>query len=148
MSPLLAGRIVDLSLHGFFINYTCERVLVNSLTSPHSCLRELTMTRSTFSSGVFNHLLAVIATSKLTRFGIGCDLDIDRAKAIATLLVRSKTLEEVDVNKRPTIDNDVAVILAEAMNHSSVKNLTIARLSKGTVLGSHYPTDRVNLLCF
>ena len=43
------------------------------------------------------------------------------------------------------MNNDVAVILAEAMNHSSVKKLTIGVLSKGTVLDCNYPKDRVHL---
>ena len=89
--------------------------------------------------------MTTIATSKLTYFATALlDIDVTRAKAIATLLVDSKTLEEVEVIEQPTINKDVAVILAEAMNHSSVKNLTIGYLSKGTVLDCHYPTDRVN----
>ena len=114
MSPLLAGRIVNLHLDGLFINCTCERVLVNSLTSPHSCLRKLGMTICTFSSGVFNRLITAIATSKLTHFATN-RLDVTRAKAIATLLVDSKTLEEVGVIERPRFNYDVAVILAVAM---------------------------------
>ena len=47
--------------------------------------------------------------------------------------------------ERPTINNIVAVILAHAMSYSSVKKLTIGYFSKGTILGSHYPTDRVKL---
>ena len=125
MSSLLAGRIVDLYLHSLFINCACQSVLVNSLTSPHSCLRKLGMSSCTFASRVFNRLIKAIATSKLTRFSTGNCLDIDRAKAIATLLVHSKTLEEVELNEYPQMNKDVAVILAEAMNHSSVKKLHI-----------------------
>ena len=118
------------------------------MTSPHSSLRKLRLSDCTFSSGVYNRLMTTIATSKLTYFAVThLDIvDVTRAKAIATLLVDSKTLEEVEVIEEPRINKDVAVILAEAMNHSSVKNLTIGFFSKGTtVLGSHYPTDRVKL---
>ena len=45
----------------------------------------------------------------------------------------------------PEMNNEVAVILAEAMNHSSVKKLTIGPLTKGTVLDCNYPKDRVHL---
>ena len=43
------------------------------------------------------------------------------------------------------MNNDVAVILAEAMNHSCVKKLAIGMISKGTVLDCKYPKDRVHL---
>ena len=83
--------------------------------------------------------MTTIATSKLTHFATDdfLDIDVTRAKVLATLLVDSKTLEEVEVIERPRINYDVAVILAEAMNHSSVKNLTIGYFSKGTVLDCH-----------
>ena len=142
ISPLLVGKIDNLSLKYFFINCTSESLLINSLTSPHSSLLKLIVYRCSFSSGVYNRLITAIATSKLTHF-VTDDLDVTRAKVLATLLVDSKTLEEVEVT---LMNKDVAVILAEAMNHSSVKKLTMKCLSKGIVLDCHYPTDRVNLV--
>ena len=140
ISPLLVGKIANLNLENLFINCTCES-FINSLTSPHSSLLKLTVSLCSFTSGVYNRLITAIATSKLTYFAINF-LDVTRAKVLATLLVDSKTLEEVEVT---LINKDEAVILAEAMNHSSVKNLTIGRFDKGTVLDCHYPTDRVKL---
>ena len=145
ISPLLVGKIDDLCLDNFFINCTCESSFINSLTSPHSSLLKLTVSHCSFSSGVYNRLITAIATSKLTHFNISCDLDITRAKVLATLLVDSKTLEEVKVIEQPTINNIVALILAHAMSYSSVKNLTIGCLSEYIVLDCHYPTDRVKL---
>ena len=40
---------------------------------------------------------------------------------------------------------ETATILAEAMNNSNVKKLTIGDVSKGTVLDCSYPTDRVEI---
>ena len=147
ISPLLTGKIDHLHLESVHINCACEMILIDSLTSPHCSLLKLSVYNCTFSSGVYNRLITAIATSKLTYFATDL-LDIDKAKLLANkLLVDSKTstLEEVEVIERPRMLNDVAVILAEAMNHSSVKNLTMGCFSKGTVLGCHYPTDRVNL---
>ena len=147
ISPLFAEKIDHLDLDGFLISSTCERVLINSLTSPCSSLRKLGVYNCTFSSGVYNSLITAIATSKLTHFATDLlDIDVTRAKVLATILVDSKTLEDVEVIERPRINNIVAVILAHAMSYSSVKKLTIGYLSKGTVLDCHYPTDRVNLV--
>ena len=142
ISPLLVGKIANLYLENLFINCTCES-FINSLTSPHSSLLKLTVSYCSFSSGDYNRLITAIATSKLTYFATDC-VDVTRAKVLATLLVDSKTLEEVEVIEYPPMNKDVAVILAEAMNHSSVKKLTIRRFRKGTELDCHYPTDRVN----
>ena len=151
VSHLFAGKIDHLNLNGFLINVACEiEVLINLLTSPCSSLRKLNFYNCTFSSGVYNCLITAIATSKLTHFTADLiDIDITRAKAIAKLLVDSKTLEEVvliEPIERPSINKDVAVILAEAMNNSSVKNLIIGHLSKDTVLDCHYPTERVSII--
>ena len=145
---MFAGQIDHLDLDAFLINCTCETVLVSTLISPHSSLRKLTLSNCTFSRGVYNRLITVIATSKLTHFATNnLNTDVTRAKVVATLLVDSKTLEEVKVIEQQLWNNnDVAVILAEAMNQSSVKNLKIGHFSKGTVLDCHYPTDRVNLV--
>ena len=107
---------------------------------------KLTVYCCSFSSGVYNRLITATATSKLTHF-VTDDLDVTRAKVVATLLVDSKTLEEVEVIEYPQMNKDAAVILAEAMNHSSVKKLTMGDFStKGIpVLDCHYPTDRVKL---
>ena len=55
--------------------------------------------------------MTTIATSKLTHFATDdfLDIDVTRAKVLATLLVDSKTLEEVEVIERPRINYDVAV---------------------------------------
>ena len=149
ISPLLAGKINHLELDNIIFNCTRETLLVNSLTSPHSSLRMLDLSDCTFLSAVYNRLIATIATSQLTYFAVtNLHIDVTRAKVLATLLVDSKTLEEVEVIEYPTMNKDVAVILAEAMSYSSVKKLTMGDFSKGTVLGCHYPTDRVNLKCW
>ena len=140
ISPLFVGKINNLYLERVFINCTSESLLINSLISPHSSLLKLTVYLCSFSSGVYNRLITAIATSKLTYFATYC-LDVTTAKVLATLLVDSKTLEEVEVI---AVNKDVAVILAEAMNHSSVKKLTLECFSKSIVLDCHYPTDRVN----
>ena len=150
ISPLLAGKINRLLLCRIFFTCTHRKLLTNSLTSPHSSLRNLHLHNCTFSRGVYNRLIAAITTSKLTHLATSfLNIDVTRAKVLATLLVDSKTLEEVKVIERPTMNNDVAVILAEAMNHSSVKNLSIGHyFDTLTVLDCHYPTDRVNLIWF
>ena len=101
----------------------------------------------TISSSDYHHLTTAIATSNLTHFITINNLhnDVSAAKGLATALTHSKTLEEVEVIEDPEMNYDVAVILAEAMNHSSVKKLTTGVISKGTVLDYSYPTDRVEL---
>ena len=46
----------------------------------------------------------------------------------------------------PIINNDVVRVMVEAMNHSRVEKLVIGIVSKGTVLGYSYPTDRVEII--
>ena len=101
ISPLLVGKIANLNLESLFINCTCESPLINSLASPHSSLLKLTVSYCSFSSGVYNRLITAITTSKLTYFATDC-LDVTRAKVVATLLVDSKTLEEVVVSDYPS----------------------------------------------
>ena len=43
------------------------------------------------------------------------------------------------------MNNEVAQILLEAMNHSSVKKLKIGDVTKDTVTGCSYPTDKVKV---
>ena len=59
-------------------------------------------------------------------------------------MTQSKTLEEVYVWEDP-MNNEVAQILLEAMNHSSVKKLEIGRVSEAAVSGCSYPTDKVEV---
>ena len=100
------------------------------------------------SSSDYHHVTTAIATSNLTHFTTKYSLHIDvtAAKGLATALTHSKTLEKVEVTERPKMNNDVAVILAEAMNHSRVKKLTIGLLSKGTILDCNHPKDRVRII--
>ena len=44
-----------------------------------------------------------------------------------------------------TMNNEVAQILLEAMNHSGVKKLKIEKVSKDAVSGCSYPTDKVEV---
>ena len=123
-------------------------MLVHSLTSPHSSLHKLELHRCAISSSDYHHLTTAIATSNLTHFTINNyhHIDVTAAKGLATALNRSKTLEEFEVVEDTKINNDVAVILAEAMNHSSVKKLSIGIFSEGTVLDCNYPKDRVHFI--
>ena len=147
ISPLLE-RIEHLQLRYVSISSgACVEVLVHSLTSPHSSLHKLELLDCTISSSDYHHLTTAIATSNLTHFTTYCSLHIDvtAAKGLATALTHSKTLEEVEVEERPIISNDVVQVLAEAMNHSRVKKLEIGYVSKDTVLDYSYPTDRVKI---
>ena len=65
ISPLLAGKINRLLLCRIFFTCTHRKLLTNSLTSPHSSLRNLHLHNCTFSRGVYNRLIAAITTSKL-----------------------------------------------------------------------------------
>ena len=60
-------------------------------------------------------------------------------------MTQSKTLEEVEVTWEDPMNNEVAQILVEAMNHSSVKKLEIGDVSKDAVAGCSYPTDKVKV---
>ena len=122
----------------------CVGILVQLLTSPHSSLHQLTLWGLTISSSDYHHLTTAIATSNLTLFATSECLHIDAsaAKGLATALTHSKTLEWVNVEDDP-MTSETATILAEAMNHSNVKDLVIGFVSKGTVLDCSYPTDRV-----
>ena len=61
-------------------------------------------------------------------------------------MTQSKTLEEVRVwEHRISMNNEVAQILLEAMNHSSVKKLMIGGVTKDAVSGCSYPTDKVEV---
>ena len=121
----------------------CVGVLVQLLTSS---LHKLILYGLTISSSDYHHLTTAIATSNLTHFNTGYCLhfDVSAAKGLATALTHSKTLEWVNVEDDP-MTRETATILAEAMNHSNVKKLEIGYVSKGTVLGCSYPTDRVKI---
>ena len=43
------------------------------------------------------------------------------------------------------MNNEVAQILVEAMNHSSVKKLKIGKINKDAILQCSYPTDKVEI---
>ena len=147
ISPLLDGQIEFLKLMLVSIDSAvCVGILVQLLTSPHSSLHELILFGLTISSSDYHHLTTAIATSNLTHFNtIYClHNDVSAAKGLATALTHSKTLEEVEVIENHMI-SEIATILAEAMNHSSVKKLVIGCVSKGTLLDCSYPTDRVKI---
>ena len=61
-------------------------------------------------------------------------------------MTQNKTLEEVEVWEHPMMNNEVAQILLEAMNYSSVKKLKIGYVSKDAVSGCSYPTDKVHVV--
>ena len=129
----------------------CVGILVQLLTSPHSSLHELILRDLTISSSDYHHLTTAIATSNLTHFTTDSCLDVSAAKELATALTHSKTLERVVVIEEVLeeymhMTSETATILAEAMNHSSVKELVIGHVSEGTVLDCSYPTDRVTIL--
>ena len=151
ISTLLAGQIEYLMLEYVSIDSAvCVGILVQLLTSPHSSLHELILQHLTISSSDYHHLTTAIATSNLKKFSTSkcLHIDVSVAKGLATALTHSKTLDEVVVEEYH-MTSETATILAEAMNHSNVKKLTIAWVSQGTVttvLDCSYPTDRVEIL--
>ena len=143
ISPVLAGQIEKLTLLGVSINSGCVEVLIHSLTSPHSRLLKLELSDCTISSSDYCHLTTAIPTSNLTHFTTHhLGTDVSSAKGLARALTQSKTLEEVEVWEH-TMNNEVAQILVEAMNHSSVKKLDIKGVSRDAVSECAYPTDKV-----
>ena len=125
-----------------YINSGCILVLIHSLTSPHSSLHKLMLGSCTISSDYLHQLTTAIVSSNLTHFATdSLHSDVTAAKGLAMALAHSKTLEEVKVMEYP-INNDVAQVLAQAMNNSSVKNLVIGHVIEGTVL---YSTDKVKI---
>ena len=127
------------------INSGCVEVLINSLTSPHSCLLQLELYKCTISSSDYCHLATAIPTSNLTHFKTGqVGTDVSSAKGLARALTQSKTLKEVAVEEFP-MNNEVAQILQEATNHSSVKTLILRGVSRDAVSECSYPTDKVKL---
>ena len=71
-------------------------------------------------------------------------MDVSSAKGLARALKQSKTLEKAVVWEY-LVKNEVAQILVEAMNHSSVKELTISGVNKDAVSECSYPADKVEL---
>ena len=121
-------------------------VLVHSLTFPHCPLHKLELRSCTISSSDYCHLTTAIATSNLTHFeSSSLSIDVAAGKALARALTQSKTLEEVIVWEDP-MDSEVARALVEAMNHSSVKKLTVGFNCSEAVSECSFPTDRVKLL--
>ena len=146
ISPLLAGQLVlSLRLKNVLINSGSLEVLVHLLASPHSSLHMLILENLTISSSDYRHLTTAIATSNLTKFTTeDClHIDVSAAKGLATALTHCKTLKVVIVTELH-MARESATILAEAMNHSNVKELWIGRVSKDTVLDCSYP-DRVKI---
>ena len=145
ISPVLAGQIEELTLSSVSINSGCVEVLIHSLTSPHSRLLKLELSDCTISSSDYCHLTTAIPTSNLTHFTTHhLGTDVSSAKGLARALTQSKTLEEVDMWEH-SMSNEVAQILLEAMNHSSVKKLKIGSVNKYAVSGCSYPTDKVEV---
>ena len=145
ISPVLAGQIEELVLSEVSINSGCVEVLIHSLTSPHSRLLKLWLLGCTISSSDYCHLTTAIPTSNLTHFTTHrLGTDVSSAKGLARAMTQSKTLEEVYVWEDP-MNNEVAQILLEAMNHSSVKKLKIGYVSKDAVSKCSYPTDKVEV---
>ena len=145
-SPVLAGQIEELWFSNVSINSGCVEVLIHSLTSPHSRLLKLWLFVCTISSSDYYHLTTAIPTSNLTHFTTHLlGTDVSSAKGLARAMTQSKTLEEVYVWEDPMMNNEVAQILLEAMNHSSVKKLKIEYISKDAVSGCSYPTDKVEV---
>ena len=144
ISPVLAGQIEKFKLSfTVSINSGCVEVLIHSLTSPHSRLLNLWLWECTISSSDYCHLTTAIPTSNLTHFTTDeLGMDVSSAKGLARALTQSKTLEEVIASEEP-MNNEVAKILLEAMNHSSVKKLKIRRVSRDVVSECSYPTDKV-----
>ena len=101
----------------------------------------------TISSSDYCHLTTAIPTSNLTHFTTHhLGTDVSSAKGLARAMTQSKTLEEVEVMGEFPMNNEVAQILLEAMNHSSVKKLMIGYVSnKDVVSGCSYPTDKVEV---
>ena len=147
ISPVLAGQIEELWLSNVSINSGCVEVLIHALTSPHSRLLKLWLLLCTISSSDYCHLTTAIPTSNLTHFTTSrLGTDVSSAKGLARALTQSKTLEEVHLTELPTMINEVAQILLEAINHSSVKKLMIGHVSEHAVSGCFYPTDKVKVL--
>ena len=131
------------------INSGCVEVLIHSLTSPHSHLLKLELWECTISSSDYCHLTTAIPTSNLTHFTTSrLGTDVSSAKGLARALTQSKTLEEVEVTREFPMNNEVAQILLEAMNHSSVKKLKIGYVNKDAVSGCSYPTDKVEVVYY
>ena len=146
ISPVLAGQIEELRLSGVSINSGCVEVLIHSLTSPHSRLLKLELSYCTISSSDYCHLTTAIPTSNLTHFTTySLCKDVSSAKGLARVLTQSKTLEKVEVCEC-LMKNEVAQILLEAMNYSSVKKLKIEYVNRVFVSGCSYPTDKVEVL--
>ena len=148
ISPVLAGQIEELVLSEVSINSGCVEVLIHSLTSPHSRLLKLWLLGCTISSSDYCHLTTAIPTSNLTHFTTsGLGTDVSSAKGLARALTQSKTLKMVEIQDfLMTMNNEVAQILLEAINHSSVKKLKIGRVDKDAVSGCSYPTDKVDIM--
>ena len=146
ISPVLSGQKEELVLSGVSISSRGVGVLVHSLTSPHCHLHKLRLLECTISSNDYCHLTTAIANSNLTQFtSSSLSIDVAAGKALARALTQSKTLEEVTVVERPSMDIEVAKALVEAMNHSSVEKLRIGENCKQAVSECSFPTGRVEI---
>ena len=144
ISTLLAGQLEELTVSHVSINSGCVKALIHSLT--HSRLLKLGLSYCIISSSDYCHLTTAIPTSNLTHFTTNrLGTDVSSAKGLARAMTQSKTLEEVEVTWEFSMNNEVAQILLEVMNHSSVKKLKIGYVSKDAVLGCSYPTDKVEV---
>ena len=146
ISPALTGQIEELTLSFVSINSGCVEVLIHSLTSPYSHLLKMELNECTISSSDYCHLTTAIPTSNLIHFATHrLGTDVSFAKGLARALKQSKTLEQVEVMWENPMNNEVAQILVEAMNHSSVKKLKIGQINKDAILQCSYPTDKVEI---
>ena len=143
ISPALSSQIEALVVLHFSINSRCVGVLVHSLASPCCCLRRLSLWNNIISSSDYCHLTTAIATSNLTHFtSVELSIDVTAGKALARALTQTKTLEEVHVEEDP-MDSEVAIVLVEAMNHSSVGQLFVGYNCKEAVSECSFPVLRV-----
>ena len=143
ISPALSGQIEALVVVNLSINSRCVGVLVDSLASH---LRRLSLYNNLISSHNYCHLTTAIATSNLTHFiSVELNIDVAAGKALARALTQSKTLEEVRVQEDP-MDSEVARVLVEAMNHSSVGILLVGNNCKEAVSGCSFPVFKVTFL--
>ena len=94
ISPVLAGQIKKLILIGVSIYSGCFKVLIQSLTPPHSRLLELQLSCCTISSSDYCHLIKALPTSNLTHFTselVDTCTDVSLAMGLPRAQTQSKT---------------------------------------------------------
>ena len=123
-------------------------MLVHSMRSLHCRLHKVVLSGCINSSNDYSHLTTTIATSNLKpieihsyHFGIG----VAAGKALARTLTQSNILEQVVVLDT-SMSSEVARVLVDAMNHSSVIILRIGYHCKEAVSECSLPKERVEVL--